>query len=56
MSERGNFVLEAEAPLAALLGYEQWLQELFADDWDGSYVGLWLSRYVPIDGNGPEAA
>jgi hypothetical protein len=56
LSEQETFVLEAEAPLAALLGYEEWLQDLFAEDWDRSYVGLWLSRYVAIDGNGPQAA
>ena len=56
VSKRGNFVLKAEAPLAALLGCGEWLQELFGEDRDESYVGLWLSRYVAIDGHGPQAA
>ena len=56
VTARGIFVLEAEAPLAALLGFEAWLQEAFAEDWEKSYVGLWLSRYVPIGGHGPQAA
>jgi hypothetical protein len=50
----GAFVLEGEAPLAHLLGYADWLAELTDDD---PYVGMWLSRYVPLDdGGGPRAA
>lgn len=56
VSEGDRFVLEAEAPLAALLGYGKWLRDLFADKWVGSYLGLWLSRYVPLGGDGPRAA
>ena len=48
-----RFVLEAEAPLANLLGYDGWLGERM-----GSVVelGIWLSRFVPIDDDGPFAA
>jgi hypothetical protein len=55
-AQEESFVLEAEAPLAALLGIEAWLQELFGEDWEQAYVDLRLSRYVTIDGDGPEAA
>lgn len=48
----GPFVLEAEAPLADLLGYGDWLRRLMEGDADAS---MWLSRYVPI-GDGPQAA
>jgi predicted membrane GTPase involved in stress response len=48
-----RFVLEAEAPLANLLGYRDWLEELVDEDAD---VSMWLSRYVPIDDDGPRAA
>lgn len=48
----GPFVLEAEAPLANLLGYGNWLRQRIDADAD---AGMWLSRYVPID-NGPQAA
>ena len=53
LDQRGPFVLEGEAPLASLLGYGQWLRDLMEDD---PYVGLWLSRYLPIDDDGPRAA
>jgi translation elongation factor EF-G len=53
LDERGPFILEGEAPLAALLGYRQWLRDLIQDD---AYVGLRLSRYLPIDDDGPRAA
>jgi hypothetical protein len=49
----GLFVLEAEAPLADLLGYNAWL----AGRTEGSTdVSMWLSRYVPIGADGPYAA
>lgn len=54
--ERGSFVLEGKAPLAHLLGYHQHLREILAVHWDESHAATWLSRYVPIDHNGPEAA
>lgn len=49
----GPFVLEAEASLASLLGYRQWLDERTEGDVEAS---LWLSRYLPIDDGGPRAA
>jgi predicted membrane GTPase involved in stress response len=49
----GRFSLEAEAPLASLLGYAAELGELTC----GSVVlSMRLHRYVPIDYDGPEAA
>jgi hypothetical protein len=47
------FILQGEAPLANLLGYERWLRGLMLED---SHAGLWLSRYLPIDDDGPQAA
>ena len=47
------FILEGEAPLANLLGYERWLRGLMEKD---PHVSLWLSRYLPIDDDGPQAA
>lgn len=47
------FVLEGEAPLADLLGYADWLQEVIGEE---PSLALWLSRYLPIDGGGPRAA
>jgi hypothetical protein len=49
----GRFTLEAEAPLAALLGYADWLDEASSGTVESS---LWLSRYLPIDDDGPAAA
>ena len=50
----GAFVLEAEAALANLLGYADWLDELFES---GADLSMWLSRYVPVVvDEGPEAA
>jgi len=46
------FVLEGEAPLADLLGFEEWLGDLTGG---GPYVSTWLSRYRPI-GHEPDAA
>jgi hypothetical protein len=46
------FVLEGEAPLADLLGFDEWLGDLTKG---GPYVSTWLSRYRPID-HGPDAA
>jgi predicted membrane GTPase involved in stress response len=54
--DRGSFVLEGEAPLATLLGYDQHMRSVLADHWDESHVAMWLSRYVPVHGNGPAAA
>ena len=52
--DRGSFVLEAEAPLANLLGYADWLDGLAEG---GADLSMWLSRYVPIVvDDGPEAA
>ena len=51
-----SFVLEGEAPLAQLLGYHQHLRELLANHWSESHLAMWLSRYVPLDGNGSAAA
>ena len=51
---RGPFVLEAEAPLANLLGYADWLDELVEGSAD---LSMWLARYVPVVvDDGPEAA
>jgi len=54
--ERSMFVLEGEAPLALLLGYYDGADDMLAEDRKRSHVATWLSRYVPIDGGGPEAA
>jgi hypothetical protein len=51
--QAGIYVLEAEAPLANLLGYCDWLQRLTGGNTDAS---MWLSRYLPIDDEGPYAA
>jgi hypothetical protein len=48
-----RFVLEAEAPLANLLGYDAWVTTRMAGCTDPS---LWLSRYLPIDDDGSYAA
>jgi hypothetical protein len=47
------FVLEAEAPLGQLLGYRDWLDVRVGAEVD---VSLWLSRYRPLDDDGPRAA
>lgn len=55
VAERGNtFTLEAEAPLAQLIGYTSWLREL--TEQDIAQASAWLSRYLPIDDGGPQAA
>jgi len=54
--DRSMFVLEGEAPLADLLGYDERVREILAEDGHQSHVATWLSRYVPIHGNDPEAA
>lgn len=46
------FVLEAEAPLAQLLGYAEWLDAQAG----GVEASIWLSRYRPIGDDGPRAA
>ena len=46
-------VLEAEARLGSLLGYREWLDERSEGDVE---VSMWLSRYRPIDDEGPYAA
>jgi hypothetical protein len=53
LDQCGAFVLDGEAPLADLLGYRQWVSDLTGEV---PCVGLWLSRYVPIDDEGPRAA
>jgi hypothetical protein len=53
LNQEEPFILEGEAPLANLLGYERWLRGLMEKD---PHVGLWLSRYLPIDDDGPQAA
>lgn len=47
------FVLEGDAPLADLLGYADWLKEITGEE---PSVAIWLSRYLPIDDDGPTAA
>jgi hypothetical protein len=38
-------VLDTEVPLATLLGYAEWLDELA----EGSaHLSMWLARYVPV--------
>ena len=53
LQQGGPFVLEGEAPLASLLGYRQWLRDSMEDV---PNVDLALSRYLPIDDDGPRAA
>jgi len=54
--DRSMFVLEGEAPLADLLGYDEHMRGMLAENWSRSHVATWLSRYVPIQGDHPEAA
>ena len=54
--DRSMFVLEGEAPLAHLIGYHERVREVLAEAWSQSHVATWLSRYVPVEGHGPEAA
>lgn len=49
----GRFVLEVEAPLGNLLGLGDWLGARTNGAIDAS---TWLSRYLPIDDDGPFAA
>jgi hypothetical protein len=51
-SDRDPFVLEADAPLADLLGLGDWLDAHA----HGMEASVWLSRYRPIGGDGPRAA
>ena len=51
-SDRDPFVLEADAPLADLLGFGDWLDAHAS----GVEASIWLSRYRPIGGDGPRAA
>ena len=51
--QSGHFVLEGEAPLASLLGYQRWVRDLAEPE---PCVSIWLSRYLPIDDDGPRAA
>lgn len=53
LQRRAFFILEGEAPLAGLLGYEQWIRALTAA---APHVGLWLARYLPIDQEVRQAA
>ena len=47
-------MIEAEAPLANLLGYGDWLDDLAEGRAD---LSMWLARYVPVDvDDGPDAA
>jgi hypothetical protein len=50
----GTFRLEAEAPLALLMGYASWLAAL--NERDMPQASARLSRYLPIDDGGPRAA
>jgi hypothetical protein len=50
----GTFRLEAETPLALLMGYASWLSALGAPD--SPQAGARLSRYLPIEDGGPSAA
>jgi hypothetical protein len=50
--DRDPFVLEAEAALGQLLGYDEWLEKHA----EGVEVSVWLSRYRPIGDDGPRAA
>jgi hypothetical protein len=53
--ERGGaFMLEAEAPLADLIGYGDWLAGLMDEQFP--HASAWLSRYLPVDDGGPRAA
>jgi translation elongation factor EF-G len=47
------FVLDAEVPLATLLGYADWLDELAEGSAD---LSMWLARCDPVVDDGPEAA
>ena len=51
--QSGHFVLEGEAPLASLLGYQRWVRDLAEPE---PCVSIRLSRYLPIDDDGPRAA
>lgn len=53
LQQRAAFVLEGEAPLAGLLGYEQWIRDSTAN---ALHVGLRLGRYLPIDEAARQAA
>ena len=50
--DRDPYVLEAEAPLGRLLGYDEWLERHA----EGVEASIWLSRYRPIGDDGPRAA
>jgi hypothetical protein len=54
--ERSSFVFEGEAPLARLLGYHERIRDILGDSWAESHIATWLSRYAPVDGDGPAAA
>jgi len=54
--ERETFLLEGEAPLAELLGYQRHVRKLLEEHWNEGSVAIWLSRYVPVDCDDPEAA
>lgn len=51
-SRADSFVLEAEAPLARILGWGDWLET----DANGVEASMWLSGYRPIGDDGPRAA
>jgi hypothetical protein len=48
-----SFALEGEAPLADMLGYEQWLSNSMPSV---RCVDIGLIGYLPIDDDGPRAA
>jgi hypothetical protein len=51
-----DFVLEGEAPLAALLGYARHVKALLGPSTVNAYVGIWLARYVPVRADAESAA
>jgi hypothetical protein len=53
LAQSAHFVLEGEAPLASLLGYQRWVRDLAEPE---PHVSIRLSRYLPIDDDGPRAA
>ena len=54
-SERGGmFVVQAEAPLAGLIGYRGWLAEWM--EGGVPQLKVWLSRYLAVGDDGPRAA
>ena len=52
--QNGGFVLEAETPLAELIGYGGWVCEVMEQA--SPHLSARLTRYLPIDDGGPRAA